>query len=231
MIVLRDEINLAEPYTNNIQNFINPKAIYNCYYDGFVSKLIGSKTYTWSIDLPFHIIEGQGTTGVTIQLVQILSKNREEIIMDKYKNIRYRDFKFAELNLTISNSTKVGKWCETLNLFYAQGPLWKIQGNLFPKIKKSQDGKVIKSIETYTLIPQYNQTSYPPKNSTDSNSYSFDLDHGTVTTFHGGVPPKENPKVDIFWNQTGSTYLTFYSAWTSDKLLFSNTFNIYVSEK
>ena len=196
--------------------------MYNCYYDGFVSNLPGAKTYIWSIGLPFHIIAGQGTTGVTIQLTPILSRDREEIVMDKYKNIRYRNYKFAELNLTISNSMKVGKWEETLNLFYAQGPLWKLQGNLYPKIQKDQNGKVIKSIETYTLLPQYVQTGNPPKNSTDPSSYSFGIQNGVVSMFHGGTPPKENPKVDIFWNQTGSTYLTFYSAWSNDKLLFAN---------
>lgn len=231
MIILHNEVISAKPYANNIQGFLHPQLLYNCYYNGFVSNMPGTKTYIWSIDLPFEIIDGQGTTGVTCQLTPVLSTNREEIIMDKYKNIRYRNYKFAELNLQIINSTKVGKWKETLNLYYTQGPLWKLQGNIYPTIKKSKDGKVIKSIETYTLIPIYDQIGHPPKNSTDPNSYSFKLDNGSVTNFYGDIPPKGNPKVDIFWNQTGSTYLTFYSAWTNDKLLFANTFNIYVSEQ
>lgn len=47
--------------------------------------------------------------------------------------------------------------------------------------------------------------------------------------FYGGTPPHGNPMVDIFWYETGSTYLSFYSSWTKETTTFPTTMSIYVS--
>jgi len=208
-----DDKFLAHSYPNTPHGYTEPQILYSFYYEGFLTELPGAKFYTWSVDLPFIIVSGQSTSQVTCQLLPILSKNQEEI---KYgsRKISYRDYKFSELNLKIEYVGKAGQWFDVLNLYYSQGPIWKIDGNKNPKIN---------TIETYTLKPDYNQIGNPPKNSTDPNNYKFNLKNGVVVKNHGDIPPRGNPKVDILWTEKGSGYLSFYSSWKNEKLKFSNT--------
>ena len=215
-----DDKFLAHSYPNTPQGYTEPQILYSFYYDGFLNDLPGAKWCTWSVDLPFIIVSGQSESIVTCQLLPVLSKNQENMIYGARK-LSYRDYKYSVLNLKLDYSGKAGTWEEPFNLYYSQGPIWKIVGNKFPKLN---------TIETYTLIPDYNQVGYPPKNSTDFNNYIFNLKNGVVMKNHGDIPPRGNPKVDILWTEKGSGYLSFYSSWTNEKLRFPNTLDVYVSE-
>jgi hypothetical protein len=190
-----DDKFLAHSYPNTPHGYTEPQILYSFYYEGFLTELPGAK-------LP------------------ILSKNQEEIIYGARKLV-YRDYKFSVLNLKIEYVGKAGEWYEAFNLYYSQGPIWKIQGNKNPKLN---------TIETYTIIPDYNQIGNPPKNSTNPNNYKFNLKNGAVVKNYGDIPPRGNPKIDILWTEKGSGYLSFYSSWTNEKLRFPNTLSVYVSE-
>lgn len=218
-----DDKGLPHSYPEQPPGYSEPQRIYQFEYTGFVTKIPNwTQNHIWTVDPPFFILSGQGTSIITCELMPKLLKDREPIKIGPRK-LKWRDIKFSELNL------QIGKWKETLNLYYKQGPLWKIIGNNNPKLSYDQYGKVERKIETYTLIPQYDQTGYPPKNETDPNSYSFDIKNGMIISFYGDTPPKGNPKVDIFWFDSGPTYLSFYSAWKGETVKFPNTIDIYVS--
>lgn len=211
----KDDI-LAHSYPNNPPGYSDPEILYYFHYEGFLTGTQWGKNFEWSVEAPFYIIDGQGTSRISCQLMPNLIKNQEPIKTGA-RQLIWRDYSYRELNLQVGTA---GKWKGTLNLYYKQGPLWKIEGNKNPKLN---------SIETYTLIPQYDQTGYPPKNTTDPNSYSFNIKNGKVMSFHGGTPPNSYPMVDILWYQTGASYLSFYSTWTNEVVKFPNTTNIYVS--
>lgn len=219
-----DDKGLAHSYPMHPPGYSAPQLIYSFYYSGIVTKIPGwTKNHIWTVDPPFFILSGQGTSGITCELIPKLLINREPIKIG-IRKLKWRDIKYSELNL------QIGKWKETLNLYYKQGPLWKIEGNTNPKIEISPvTGKVIKKIETYTLVPKYDQSGYPPKNETDPKSYSFDIKNGTISSFYGDNPPKGNPKVDIIWHTSGPSYISFYSAWKGETVKFPNTQDIYVS--
>ena len=218
-----DDEGVQHSYPNTPPGYSDPQIIYNFHYSGFLKNTIYEKNYNWEVSPPWYIISGQNSAIVTCQLMPKFTKNRERIVTGARK-IVYRDINYSELNLTM------GKWKETLNLYYKQGPLWKIEGNKNPKITYSQaTGKIEQKIETYTLIPQYDQSGYPPKNATDPNTYSFDIKNGKIIKFHGTNPPNGNPMIDVFWYETGPAYLSFYSNWKDETLKFPNTLDIYVS--
>jgi len=202
-----DNNGIAHSYPNTPPGYSDPQILYSFTYEGFVLSKPGPKNYTWTVDPPFHIISGQNSAKVICQLMPMVTKTREPIISGITR------LNYSELNLTL------GSWKETLNLYYKQGPYWKIEGNKTPTLK---------STETYTLIPQYDQTGQPPKYSTDVISYSFNIKNGKVMQFYGTNPPYGYPKVDIMWYGTGSAYLSFYSAWSDYSVKFPNTLDIYV---
>ena len=210
-----DDKGLSHSYPSTPPGYSTPQILYSFHYEGIVTRIAGYQNYTWTwtVEPPFYILSGQGTSSITCELLPNLNKNQEQM---KYgpRKLSYRDYKFSELNLTVS------RWKETLNLYYKQGPLWKIEGNKSP---------LVKSVETYTLIPQYDQTGYPPKNTTNPINYSFNIQNGTVVKFYGKNPPNGNPIVDILWHTKGPAYISFYSAWTNEKVKFPNTLGIYVS--
>ena len=207
-----DNNGIPHSYPNTPPGYSEPQLIYEFHYDGMLKNTQWDKNYNWSVEPPFYIKSGQGTSGITCELLPILSKEREKIL-EGPRNLSWRDYKYCELNL------KINTWSETLNLYYKQGPLWKIEGNKTPKSGTT---------ETYTLLPQYDQTGYPPKYSTDTLSYSFNIKNGNVTQFHGVNPPKGNPKIDIFWHTVGPGYVSFYSAWNDDSLKFPNTLGVLI---
>lgn len=209
-----DDKGIPHSYINTPPGYSTPQIIYNFRYEGLMDRLPGPKNYIWSINPPFYILAGQGTSNINCELRPVLNTEQERILKAERKLI-YREYKYCELNLTI------GKWKETLNLYYKQGPLWKIEGNKNPKIN---------TIETYTLIPQYNQIGNPPKNFSDPNRYIFNIKNGKVTKTYGEIPPHGNPKIDVLWYETGAAYLSFYSAWLTEPVTFPNTVDIYVSE-
>jgi hypothetical protein len=211
-----DNNGIAHSYPNTPPGYSNPQILYSFTYDGMLKNTQWCKNYTWKVDPPFHIISGQNESKVTCQLMPMLTKERENII----KGIKRLNY--SELNLTL------GTWKETLNLYYNKGPYWKIEGNKSPIIKYSSNGKPIESIETYTLVPLYDQSGVPPKYSTDRDSYSFNIKNGKVMQFYGTNPPLGYPKVDIFWYLPGPAYLSFYSAWSDYSVKFPNTLDIYV---
>lgn len=204
---------LAHSYQIHPPGYSEPQLLYTFYYDGFLKGSNRETIYNWAIDPPFYILSGQGTSTITLELRPKLNINQEPI-KDSGKDM-HRDYKFCSLNL------QMGRWKETRNVYYQQGPLWKLEGNKNPKINTK---------ETYKIIPQYNQIGNPPQNSTNFNFYKFDVKNGKVVSFHGGVPPQGIPLVDIYWYQTGASYLSFYSAWTNEPVLFPNTLDIYVSQ-
>lgn len=204
---------LAHSYQIHPPKYSEPQLLYTFYYEGFLKGSNRETTYNWTIDPPFYILSGQGTSIITLELLPKLNKDQEPIITKN--NIKYRDYKYSNLNL------QMGNWKESRNLYYKQGPLWKIEGNKNPKINTK---------ETYKITPQYNQIGNPPKNSTNFNFYNLDVKNGKVNSFHGGVPPYGTPLVDITWYQTGPAYLSFYSSWNNEPTLFPNTLDIYVSE-
>lgn len=207
---------LAHSYPNNPPLFSSPEILYYFHYEGFLLGTQWGKNFNWSIEPPFYIVAGQGTSRIACELIPKLTTQQEPIKTGS-RQLIWRDYDFRELNLELGTA---GKFKSTLNLYYKQGPLWKIEGNKNPKIN---------TVETYTLIPQYDQTGHPPKNTTDPNSYSFNIKNGRVVNFHGGIPPIGNPLVDILWYQSGPTYLSFNSTWTNEVVKFPNTINIYVS--
>jgi hypothetical protein len=125
-------------------------------------------------------------------------------------------------------SLELGKWQEGTIIYYKRGPKWKIEGNTNPKIRFN-NGKIVQNIETYTIIPEYDQTGNPPHCSTLPDNYSFKIKNGKIMNFYGGTPPHGNPKVDIFWYDSGPAYLSFYSSWTKEETTFPTTMDIYVS--
>lgn len=209
-----DDKGLAHSYQDEPPGYSNPKILYTFKYEGLVDRINKPKDYIWTVNPPFFIVNGQGTKNITLQMIPELTKERESIL-NVIRNLTFRDLKYSELNI------KVLKWDETLNLYYRQGPLWKIEGNRNPKKSK---------IETYKIIPQYDQSGFPPKNKTNINSYSFMVKNGKVINFYGGTPPNNYPIVDILWYEKGPSYLSFYSAWENETLKFPNTLDIYVSD-
>lgn len=221
-----EDFGLTHSYINTPPGYTNPQILYKFHYEGIISKLPNSQ-YVWSIDPPFFIIDGQGTNTVTLELQPKLTKDREDIIqVTGITGIKYtyRELKYCSLNLKMN--TVKGIFTDVLDLKYKQGPLWKIEGNRNPQINK---------VTTYTLIPQYDQIGFPPKNTTDPNSYSFDIKNGRIIKFYGGNAPKNNkwtnnfPMIDVEWYQIGSAYLSFYSSWTNEIVKFPNTLGIIVS--
>lgn len=229
--LLYEDNGLNHSFQYSPEGYSEPQDIYKFYYKGDtldVLKLPGEKNITWSIDYPFYILNGQGTTGVTIALLPVLTQDREKIIIVSgltQMKYSYRNLKYCPLTFKISKCDQI-KWEETLNLKYKQGPLFKIEGNMYPK-------KDI--IETYTIIPKYFQNGYPPKNIINNDSFEFKIKGGRVKKIYGGVSPyncewKDNfVKVDIEWYEYGSGYLSFYSSWKNEKLKFPNTLKINVN--
>lgn len=211
---------LTHSYPNKPPEYSTPQVLYKYHYEGPLT----TTNYIWTINPPFYILEGQGTSGITIELYPKNSTSREKIISG------VTILEYCELNLQIDS------WKESLYLYYKVGPSWKIEGNKFPQITIIS-GKTVKSTETYKIIPKYDQSGYPAKYSTYPDSYSFYLDKGKIVNFYGGVPPKylwygeQYPMVDIFWYTTGATSLTFYSSWTNEKEKFPITIPIYISQK
>lgn len=218
MIIPNININdgLEHSYQNEPPGYSEPQSLFYFHYDGIFNTRPGTRYYNWTVNPPFIIVSGQGLSAITCQLLPQLNTEKEPIV--NALNLTYVDYKYSTLTL------KVGPWEETLNLYYKQGPLWKIEGNKTPIINEGE-----KTIETYTLIPQYNQIGYPPKNETNPDSYSFKIKNGKVIKFHGGIPPTNKPMVDIWWYEKGSGYLSFYSAWKNESLKFPNTINIIIS--
>lgn len=206
-----DDKGLSHSYQNAPPGYSEPQLLYHYHYEGWVSgssQSIG-KPYIWNIEPPFYIIEGQGTNSITCELMPINTENCSEL-------------KSSVISL------QLGKWQEGTTIYYKRGPKWKIEGNKTPKILIIS-GKTIKNIETYELIPNYDQTGFPTKCATNPENYTFSIKNGEIINFYGNIPPNGNPKVDIFWYQTGSTYLSFYSSWTKEKIKFPTTIDIYVS--
>jgi hypothetical protein len=207
---------LEHSYQIEPPGYSQPQKTYYYYYDGFMTRRPGPIFYEWEVGPPFFIISGQGTSGITLELIPTLYKTREKEISGITR------YNFAELNL------KIGKWKETRNLYYKNGPLWKIVGNRNPKITYFND-KPLEKRETYSIIPLYDQSGIPPKYNTEPSSYTFHIKNGKVMKFYGNIPPLGVPMVDIFWYKEGPTYLTFYSHWDDDTTKFPNTLDIYVS--
>lgn len=205
---------LEHSYQIQPPGYSTPQILYSYYYKGFITSIAGPKTYIWTVDPPFYIVSGQTTINITLELRPQLNINQETIVGEG--KTKHRDYKYCKLNLQIEH------WSEYRELYYQQGPIWKITGNKFPKTGTT---------ETYTLTPKYDQTGYPPKNSTDFNFYSFDVKNGKVMKFHGGVPPYGIPLVDIYWYQAGTSYLSFYSSWKNEAIKFPNTLDILVSNQ
>ena len=220
-----DDKGLAHSYPVTPPGYSDPQVFYNFHYEGFLKNTIYDKNYTWTVDPPFHIISGQNTSGITCQLMPKLEKEQEKIITGARK-LAYRDYKFSELNL------QIGKFKETLNLYYKTGPLWKIVGNTNPTLTYSPaTGRINQNIETYTLIPQYDQSGVPPKNLTETTTYSFNIKNGKVMQFYGTNPPNGYPMIDVFWYSPGPAYISFYSSWKGETVKFPNTLGIYVTDK
>jgi hypothetical protein len=213
-----DTKGIAHSYQNSPPGYSEAQTLFTFKYEGLLDEFnfIGQeqKDYVWTVNPPFFIVEGQGTNTIKCEQIPLLTKEREQIIYVNKTPI-YRDLKYSDLNL------KISRWEESINLYYRQGPLWKIDGNTNPKIN---------TIETYTIIPLYNQKGSPPKNITNNNSYSFNIKNGKVVKFYGDTPPHGNPIVDILWYDKGTSYISFYSAWQNETLKFPNTLNVYVSD-
>lgn len=215
-----DDKGLQHSYPETPPSYSEPQILYSFTYDGFMNNLPGNKIFNWSVNLPFLIVSGQSTKIITIQQLPILTREREPII--NTSTVSYRDIKYSDLNLDIN-----GVKC-SMNLYYRQGPLWKIEGNKSPKITYSSDGKP-QTIETYKLIPQFNTNGNPPKNIINTESYNFVVKNGTVVKLYGNNPPNGYPLVDILWHTKGSGYISFYSSWDDDYVKFPNTTSIIVS--
>lgn len=206
-----NENGLSHSYPNLPPNHSNPQILYHYQFEGWVSgssQAIG-KPYIWNIEPPFYILEGQGTNKITCELLPI------------------NTISCSGLSSSII-SLELGKWQEGTTIYYKQGPKWRIEGNIRPKIRFTNN-KIVPNIETYTIIPEYDQLGNPPHCSTLPDNYSFKIKNGKIMNFHGGTPPHGTPKVDIFWYNTGSTYLSFYSSWTKEETTFPTTLDIYVS--
>jgi len=207
-----DNNGLSHSYQNLPPEYYKPQLLYHYHYEGWVSGSTQSKDkpYIWSIEPPFYITEGQGTNNITCELMPITTSYCSGL-------------SFSTISL------QLGKWQEGTIIYYKRGPKWNIEGNKNPKILMLS-GKTMKTIETYELIPKYDNNGFPPTCSTNPENYFFSIKNGEIINFYGDIPPKGNPKVDIFWYQTGSTYLSFYSSWAKEKTSFPTTINVYVSE-
>jgi len=224
-----DDKGLGHSYQIFPPNYSEPQITYSYKYDGFMNNVTDTIIFNWSVQSPFYIISGQNTNVVTLELKPPLTKNREEIISGS--TISYKNLKYSDLNLEIKfapPTTKLGILKDSMNLYYRQGPLWKVVGNKFPKIKLNSNGRS-ETIETYKLIPLYTQSDTTPKNITDFNSYSFVIKGGTVKKFHGGVTPNNVPLVDILWHTPGIGYIAFYSTWSQETVKFPNVLDIFIS--
>ena len=71
-------IGLEHSYQVEPPGYSQPQKLYHYYYRGFM--LDRSKNFVWKVGPPFFIIEGQGTSGITIELIPTLSKYREKEI-------------------------------------------------------------------------------------------------------------------------------------------------------
>ena len=203
-----DDKGIAHSYPNTPPSYTSPQILYSFHYEGFLKNTQWDRDYTWTVNPPFFILSGQNDHVITCELIPSLNIAEEQILTGDRK-LMWRDYNYCELNL------KMATWEETLNLYYKQGPRWKIEGNKIPKLN---------SVETYTLIPQYQTDKY----STNPITYSFNVKNGKVMSFHGGVPPNGNPMVDILWYGSGSSYLSFYSSWSDESTKFPNTLGILV---
>lgn len=213
-----DDKGLPHSYTKAPPLYSEPQTLYSYTYDGFMNNMPGDKVYTWKVNYPFEILSGQGTKTITVQQFPILTREREPIV--KTNTATYRDLKYSDLDLNI-NGLK-----ESMNLYYRQGPLWRIDGNKSPIIKYSTDGKP-NTIETYTIIPLYNIKS--SNNIINTESYNFVIKNGLVLKVYGDNPPLGNPKVDILWHTKGQGYISFYSSWKDDYVKFPNTTHVIIS--
>lgn len=226
-----EDYGLDHSYQIEPPSYSEPQILYNFYYSGGtmdVLSLSGTKELIWAVKEPFYIVSGQGTTNITLALSPILTKDREPIItVTGITTIKYtyRQLDHCDLTLTIKRNNVI-IWEDVLNLYYKQGSIWKIEGNKNPKIN---------TIETYTISPLYIQSGNPPKNTTHPDSYSFKVKDGKVKKIYGGTAPINGAwinnflKVDIEWYKSGYTYLSFYSAWTNEKIKFPNTIGITVT--
>lgn len=292
-----NDIGLAHSYPNTPPEHSDPQILYKYHYEGWLQPSTHAnppRTFLWTIEPPFYIISGQGTSEITVELKPIttnlclnglyfetttadcieiptthpttlyvnaspnLSYTIKEKVIVSYdnehkfyanvasynrqtgtfklitnKNIGTGTFCNWSIRLdgceNYSNITlQLGKWNEGTIIYYKTGPRWKIEGNTLPKVRMN-NGKIVQSIETYTLIPEYDMSGNPPRCSTEPNNYSFEIKGGKIMKFYGGTPPNGNPTVDVFWYQTGATYLTFYSSWKNEETKFPTTLNTYVS--
>ena len=159
---------LEHSYQIEPPGYSQPQKLYHYYYKGFM--LDRSKNFVWKVGPPFFIIDGQGTSGITIEMIPTLSKYREKEISGITR------LHYTELDLQID------RWKETRNLYYRNGPLWKIIGNKTPTITYFKNNP-IETRETYTMIPLYEQNGYPPKYSTGTpcvDNYNFKLKNGKI---------------------------------------------------
>ena len=203
-----DDKGISHSYPNTPPGYSDPQILYKFHYEGNLKNTIYESNYNWDVNPPFYILSGKNEKIVTCELIPQLNTKQENILKGERK-LTWRDYKYIELNL----SFKV--WKETLNLYYKQDPLWKIEGNKTPSLNTT---------ETYTITPLYDTKNY----STNINTYSFNVKNGTVMKFHGGIPPYGKPIVDILWHTKGSSYLSFYSSWSDEPDKFPNTLGIYV---
>jgi len=211
-----DNNGLNQSYPNIPPGYSEPQLLYNFHYEGFITQMSKTNNFIWSIDPPFYIYSGQGTSGITLQLMPTTSKYCSTL-------------NYSTISLTISGTGQIrGQWHENEIIYYKHGAKWEISGNTFPTIKLSS-GTTIKTVETYELIPQYDQSSYPPNCSTLPDSYSFSIKNGEIVKFYGNIPPYGNPLIDVFWYRTGKTYLSFYSSWANETCKFPTTLDIFVS--
>ena len=142
-----DDRGIAHSYPNEPPGYSTPQILYSFHYDGFMTKLPIPKNYKWEVNHPFYILSGQNTSNITCELMPKLVKNREDSItgltqlnythstitgLTQLTSYKYTWLAYCELNLEISSS-----WKETLNLYYKQGPLWKIEGNKIPKLNSN----------------------------------------------------------------------------------------------
>jgi len=196
---------LEHSYPNKPPGYSQPQILYKLHYEG-----AKKNSYLWTVEPPFHIISGQGSPSIVCQLMPKVSTKIEPI-------------NSSILTLNADDEK------EYYNLYYQHGPQWKILGNKNPKINEFR-GLYTPTIETYTIIPQYEQIGHSPKYITDPNSYKFEIKNGRILKFYGGIPPTGNPMIDISWFKPGPAYITFYSAWINEKIKYPNTLDILISE-
>lgn len=212
-----DEKGLQHSYHNTPPLYSEPQILYSYTYDGFMND-IPNNIFTWNVNYPFVIVSGQGTNTITLQQYPVLTTQRENII--KTNTVSYRNLKYSDLDLDL-NGLK-----ESINLYYRQGPLWKIEGNKYPKLTYSSDGRS-QTIETYKLIPLFN-TDLSKNNIINTESYNFVIKNGNLIKLYGDNPPNGYPLIDVLWHTKGSGYISFYSSWDDDYVKFPNTMSIAV---